>query len=156
MNNSNVIPLKSGGESTRSANNSRQPSLFQGVACEIPPCPKWLNADAKAHWRFVTKELMKAGTIARLDLGALAILCVAFAGMRSAQEQMAKIADDEEMLCGGEFQKTPNDYVQLSAYAVSYDRHSSKYEKLAKQFGLTVRARENIKVQDPNQGGLDL
>jgi len=156
MNNSNVIPLKSTGNVASGKDNSRAPGLFQGVICETPPCPKWLSADAKAHWRYVTKELLKAGTIAKLDQGALAILCVAFAGMRVAQEQMALLADDDEMVCGGEFQKTPNDYIQLSAYAVSYDRHSSKYEKLAKQFGLTVRARENIKFQDPNQGGLDL
>lgn len=153
MNKSNVVSLASA-QAKRPKDNS--PDLYQGVVCEIPPCPKWLPSDARSHWRFITKELMKAGTIARLDLGALTILCVSFAGMKTAQEQMKAVSGDEDTVCGGEFQKTPNDYVQLSAYAVSYDRHSTKYEKLAKQFGLTVRAREQIKFKDPNQGSLEL
>ena len=154
MNKSNVIPLGLPGGNAGA--ELEKVNLYQGVKCEIPPCPVWLPRFAKQHWKFVTKELEKAGTIARLDLGALTILCVAFSGMRVAQEQMAASSDDEGVMCDGEFQKTPNDYVQLSAFAVSYDRHSSKYEKLAKQFGLTVRAREQIKFQDPNQGTLDL
>jgi len=154
MNKSNVVPLDLPGGAKKSA--AKEAAMYQGVACEIPSCPSWLPVFAKQHWRFVTKELQKAGTIAKLDLGALTILCVAFSGMRVAQEQMAASVGDEGVVCGGEFQKTPNDYIQLSAYAVSYDRHSSKYEKLAKQFGLTVRAREQIKFQDPNQGTLEL
>lgn len=153
MNKSNVVQLDSS-RKTESTDNSQ--GLYQGVLCEIPPCPRWLSSEARSHWKFVTKELMKAGTIAKLDLGALAILCIAFAGMRAAQEQMADVSSSEDTMCGGEFQKTPNDYVQLSAYAVSYDRHSTKYEKLAKQFGLTVRAREQISFKDPNQGSLEL
>lgn len=156
-NGANVIPLGSreaGGKVAPEKSESND--LYQGVLCEVPPCPQWLSKEARAHWKFVTAELKKAGTIARLDQGALAILCTAYAGMRKAQEQMARVSGDKDTLCGGEFQKTPNAYVQLSAYAVSYDRHSAKYEKLAKQFGLTVRAREQIKFKDPNQGDLEL
>lgn len=116
--------------------------MFQGIACEAPPCPQWLSKSARTHYRFIVGELKAAGLIAKIDQGMLAILCTSYARMKEAEE---------EIQANGEYQKTPNGYMQLSTAAVLWDRHSSKYEKVAKQFGITVRARQTIKVDNPNQ-----
>jgi P27 family predicted phage terminase small subunit len=142
---SNVIPLR---DPAKPAADERrnEPSLFQGIVCEKPPCPKWLKGSARAHFYFIVGELERAGLVAKIDQGALAILAVSYARMKEAEEQLA---------LEGEFQTTPNGYVQLSPYAVAWERHSSKYEKLCVKFGITVRARQSIKVDNPNQGALE-
>lgn len=142
---SNVVPLRDPGQEPAAPPRS-ETNLFQGIACEKPACPKWLKGSARAHFHFIANELEAAGLIAKIDQGALAILCISYARMKAAEEMVA---------LHGEFQETPNGYVQLSPYAVAWERHSSKYEKLAVKFGITVRARQSIKVENPNQGVLE-
>ena len=142
-----VIPLR---EQRR---NSIEPgggkaSLFQGVKVERPPCPEWLSGVAKEHFEFLVDELEKSGLVAKIDMGALAIMAEHWRGLVEAKKQI--------ILDGGELQETPNGYMQLSPASVLFARHSADYEKLAKQFGVTVRARQSIKIDNPDQGNLDL
>lgn len=143
---SNVVGLKPAGGFNK-GDQQDSCAIFQGLSKEVPPCPKWLSKDARAHYRFIVNELKVAGLIAKIDQGALSILCTSYAGMKQAEEELQQ---------HGEFQETPNGYMQLSPYAVSWERHSSKYEKLAKQFGITIRGRQSIKIENPDQGSLDL
>lgn len=143
-----VVPLDS-------ARQNRQPptsggddsSLFQGVLCEIPPCPQHLGKEARKHYRFMAAELKKAGMIAKIDQGTLANLCIYWERAKAAEIELQE---------HGEFQKTPNDYFQLSPWAVAFQRYSSEYNKLAQKFGMTPVARKGVKVENPNQGGLNL
>lgn len=85
--------------------------------------------------------------IARIDQGALCILATAYAGMKEAEE---KIQED------GQFQQTPNGYQQLTPWAIQWDRYSKQYEKLCVKFGITVAGRQRVKIENPNQGSLEL
>ena len=133
------------GASDESLPNS--PELFQGVVSEVPPCPKHLCQEAKKHWRFMAKELKKANMIAKIDQGTLANLCIYWARARAAEIQLQE---------HGEFQETPNGYMQISPYSVVYQRYSSDYNKLAQKFGMSPIARKGVKVENPNQGSLNL
>ncbi|WP_299947949.1 phage terminase small subunit P27 family [uncultured Microbulbifer sp.] len=147
MQSDNVVSLRPAEEKREKA-QGEEATLFQGIACEAPPCPAWLSKDAKKHYRFICTELKKAGLIAKIDQGALAILCTSYARMKEAEEMLQER--------GSEYQETPNGYSQLAPEAIQWERHSNKYEKLAKQFGITIRARQNVRVENPNQAELEL
>ncbi len=145
--NDNVVPLREQRRQSYTPDEGKA-TLFQGVKVERPTCPAWLSKEAKKHYRFIVDQLEESGLIAKIDMGVLAILATSYAGMKEAEEKI-----QEE---GSELQETPNGYMQLSAASISFDRHASRYEKLAKQFGITVRARQSIKIENPDQGSLDL
>lgn len=126
---------------------SEAPGLFQGVPVEAPPCPAWLSDDAKKHWKYLVKHLKDYGLISKLDQGTLANLCTYYARAKEAES---------ELQVHGEFQQTPNGYVQISPYSVAFARYSKLYNTLGRQFGLTPVARKGVTIENPNQGSLDL
>lgn len=95
----------------------------------------------------MAKHLKDYGLITKLDQGTLANLCTYYARAKEAEEHLQQ---------HGEFQKTPNGYVQVSPYSVAFTRYSRMYNVLAKQFGMTPVARRGFSVDNPNQGALDL
>lgn len=143
---SNVIPLRDE-QLPRSGNTASGGELFQGLIGEAPTCPAWLSSDAKKHFRDIVKQLTAAGLIAKIDQGALAILATSYARMKEAETQMQE---------HGEFQETPNGYQQLAPWAIAWDRHSKQYEKLCVKFGITVAGRQRLRMENPNQGSLEL
>jgi P27 family predicted phage terminase small subunit len=142
---SNVYKLKT--SPTQPNNENLKGDLFQGLVGTAPSCPAWLSKDAKKHFRFLVGELRTAGLIAKIDEGALCILATAYAGMKEAE-----IETQEK----GQFQATPNGYQQLTPWAIQYDRYSKQYEKLCTKFAITVSGRQRSKIENPNQGSLDL
>lgn len=139
----NVVPLKPPGGDSAPPNSN----IFQGIACEKPPRPDWIGGLALDHWDFITDELMKTGQLAQLDAAVLEILCVSYARMREAEEKIA---------AEGEFQQFKTGVSQLSPWAIAFQRHASRYQKIAKEYGLTIRARKQIEMRDPTQGELEL
>jgi P27 family predicted phage terminase small subunit len=143
-----VIPLSDHrGSKVAPAQKSQSSDLFQGIQSEVPSCPAHLCKEAKKHWKYLCKELKRANMIAKIDQGTLANLCIYWARARDAEIQLQK---------NGEFQQTPNGYVQLSAYSVVFQRYSSDYNKLAMKFGMSPIARKGVKIENPNQAALDL
>lgn len=132
---------------SKKSEESEGAGLFQGIPCEAPPCPSWLSDEAKKHWRYLAKHLKEYGLISKLDQGTLANLCTYFSRAKEAEQ---------ELQINGEFQTTPNGYVQVSPYSVAFSRYSKLYNVLAKQFGLTPMARKGVSVENPNQATLDL
>ena len=135
--------------STKVASGEKsQPSdLFQGISTEAPKCPNHLCKEAKKHWRYMCGELVRANMIAKIDQGTLANLCIYWARARGAELELQE---------NGEFQNTPNGYVQISPYSVAFQRYSSDYNKLAMKFGMSPIARKGVKIENPNQASLDL
>ena len=142
-----VLPMDAARQNRPPKGGGDDSGLFQGVVCEVPPCPQHLSKEARKHYRFMAGQLKKAGMIAKIDQGTLANLSTYWARAKEAEIRL-----QEE----GEFQKTPNDYYQLSPWAVAFQRYASMYDKLAQKFGMTPVARKGVKVENPNQGGLDL
>lgn len=124
-----------------------KPDLFQGIPIEAPSCPQWLTSAAKKHWRYMVKCLKDYGLVSKLDQGTLANLCTYYARAKEAEEQLQE---------HGEFQPTPNGYVQISPYSVVFTRYSKMYNVLAKQFGMTPMARKGVTIDNPHQAKLDL
>lgn len=148
---SNVIPLR---EQRRAelAPSEGKASMFQGVKVERPKCDASLSSGAKKHFKFIADQLEESGLIAKIDKGAIELLAVAYDGWMTAQKEIYRLGGIIE----AELQETPNGYTQVSALSVLASRYRSDYEKLQKQFGITVRARQSIKIDNPNQGDLDL
>ena len=121
--------------------------LFQGIPCEAPTMPQWLSDDAKKHWRYMVKHLKDYGLLSKLDQGTLANLCTYYARAKEAEEQLQQ---------HGEFQETPNGYVQVSPYSVAFSRYSKAYNVLARQFGMTPVARKGVTIENPTQARLNL
>jgi P27 family predicted phage terminase small subunit len=121
--------------------------LFQGIPVGAPIMPDWLCDDAKKHWRYCVKHLTVYGLISKIDQGTLANLCTYYARAREAALRLAE---------HGEFQTSPNGYVQLSPFSVAFSRYSKAYNTLARQFGMTPVSRKSIDTANPNQGHLDL
>lgn len=143
----NVVPLDAKAAKKKEQQESSEAQLYQGIPCEKPPRPRWLSKGALEHWDFITDELEKHGLITKLDQGSLVNLCISYAQMREAEAHIQ---------AEGFVQETPNGYEQLSPWSVVYERASARYTKIAMQFGLTVRARAQIKQNNPNQAELDL
>lgn len=142
-----VISMESRRRDQAAAEVAQRPDLFQGIPCEAPTMPQWLSDDAKKHWRYMAKHLKDYGLISKLDQGTLANLCTYYARAKEAEEHLQE---------HGEFQTTPNGYVQVSPYSVAYTRYSRMYNVLAKQFGMTPVARKGVTVENPNQERLNL
>jgi P27 family predicted phage terminase small subunit len=140
----NVIPLNA---NKNIGEDESKSDLFQGLVGEAPTCPSWLNPESKKHFKFLVAELKKSGLIAKIDQGALSILGVSYARMMEAEKNIQ---------LHGETQTSPNGYVQESPWATLWAKHSKAYERLCVKFGVTVAGRQRVKIDNPNQGALDL
>jgi len=121
--------------------------LFQGLKTKMPPVPGDLSEEARKHWYFIGEQLVAAGMLAEVDFGQFRILCDTWALYVKAQREVQKL---------GEYQRSPNGYEQLAPWAVSRKRHADDYKKTADKFYLSPRARQSVKIENPNQGNLDL
>lgn len=57
---------------------------------EIPDCPPHLLKEARKEWRRITPELERYGLVSKLDRGALALYCQAWAWMVYHEEQLQR------------------------------------------------------------------
>ena len=46
---------------------------------KAPPCPKWLEPEAKKEWRRLSKQLEQIGVLTEVDQAAFASYCQAYA-----------------------------------------------------------------------------
>ena len=126
---------------------SSEQELFQGLKNKLPPMPGELSQLAKNHWVCIGTQLESAGLITQIDLSIFRRYCEAYAGYVSNQRQC-----DEKT----EFQSTPNGYQQFAPWKVARDRYSEELSKLENKLFLNPMARKSIKLENPNQMGLDL
>lgn len=144
-----VIPLRDAG-ADKEANTDRgnDNALFQGVPVGRPVCPNHVKGDAKKHWDYMAKQLEMAGMLSTIDQGTFSNLCLYYGKMRAAEIEIQE--------AGTEYQIFANGVVQLSPAAVNFQRYSQMYNKLAAKFAATPVDRQKVRVENPNQGGLDL
>lgn len=105
----------------------------------VPQCPPWLDDDAKRIWRYTIDELKAMGLVTRADRDALAAYCTFVVSF----ERATRLVNIAGALIKGQRGEA---IVKNPASAVQRDsaRMMAKY---AAEFGLTPRARAEIRVQ---------
>ncbi|KKL54928.1 hypothetical protein LCGC14_2260500, partial [marine sediment metagenome] len=94
-----------------------------------PPCPAWLDYEAKAEWKRVAPELERLGLLTIVDRAALAAYCIAWSHLRKAQEKLQK----------GDI---------ISPYFTVVQRAQEKVRQFCAEFGLTPSSRGRMSVPE--------
>lgn len=68
---------------------------------KAPPCPKWLETEAKKEWRRLAKQMEQLGILTEVDMTAFAGYCQAYARWKEAEEFISR---------HGAIVKTPSGY----------------------------------------------
>jgi P27 family predicted phage terminase small subunit len=124
---------------------------------EIPGCPPHLLPEARKEWRRITPELQRYGLISKLDRGALALYCQAWARWVWAEQQLqravalaqAKQAEAEargEIWAGGDGYTvpTPNGHLTYSPHWVIANKAMDQTNKFLADFGLSPSSRGRV------------
>jgi len=107
-----------------------------------PECPAELSPGAKQEWMRLTSELAKLNLITKLDRGALATYCGAYALWAEAMEQIQKY---------GTMVKSPTGYPIQSPYLSIANRQAELMMRVASEFGFTPASRSRISAPPPDQ-----
>lgn len=102
---------------------------------KAPPCPKWLEPEAKKEWRRLCKVMEQIGILTKMDMTAFAGYCQAYARWKEAEEFLTK---------HGNLVKTPNGYWQQVPQVSIAQSNLKIMMNIAAQFGLTPSARSRI------------
>jgi P27 family predicted phage terminase small subunit len=102
---------------------------------KAPPCPKWLEPEAKKEWRRLSKQLEQIGVLTEVDQAAFASYCQAYARWKEAEEFMTQ---------HGTIVKTKSGYWQTVPQVSIAQTYLKIMNKIAEQFGLTPAARSRI------------
>ena len=102
---------------------------------KAPPCPKWLEAEAKKEWRRLAKALEAMGVLTEADMAAFAGYCQSYARWKEAE---GRITDRGLVI------RTPSGYPQQVPYISIAQQYLKLMQQFAEQFGLTPAARSRI------------
>lgn len=147
-----VIPLAPRGSfgSDQSNADQRPDDVFQGVVIGMPPKPDNLRSDESAFWDLMAKKLVDSGVLAEVDLSAFHRYVVSYCEWRRWNDLC------QENYGLGAIQTYATGARAMSVEAVLRKQAADELRKLESQFGLTARARQAIKIENPDQGNLDL
>lgn len=108
-------------------------------------CPEWLSREAAEEWFRVVPQLKALDLLTRVDRGALAAYCSAFASFQRAEAMIAKAGDITKQGT----QIIPNPYYSIR------NRSMELMNRFAQQFGFTPASRTGVqapKVEAKAQG----
>ena len=117
--------------------NSREPS----PARKAPPCPKWLDPEAKKEWKRLAKKMEAMVILTEADMAALVGYCQAYARWNEAEEFVAQ---------HGSIAKTPSGYWQQVPQVSIAQTYLKIMERLACEFGLNPSSRSRIAADTPH------
>jgi P27 family predicted phage terminase small subunit len=107
---------------------------------DLPDCPDYLNAVARAEWFHTAGVLQQMGLLSTADRTALAAYCVAFSRWLEAEELVKKY---------GTIVKSPTKgFPMKSPYLTVADQAMESMRKFMVEFGLTPSSRSRIKVPE--------
>jgi P27 family predicted phage terminase small subunit len=101
----------------------------------LPECPPELSPPARREWERLSGELSKLNLITKLDRGALATYCGAYALWAEAMEHIQKY---------GTIVKSPTGYPIQSPYLAVANRQAEIMMRVASEFGFTPASRSRI------------
>ena len=101
----------------------------------IPPCPKFLQGEARKQYKKIAKKLARIGLMTEIDDMALSMLCQAWQEYMEATEQVKK---------SGILVKSPNGFPILNPYLIAANQAIKKVRALLAEFGMTPGSRSRI------------
>lgn len=116
-----------------------------------PPCPKWLDDDARNCWRRLADKLDAAGILTVIDGNALARYCHLWARWRRAEDFIKEKGDMYPLKDADGSVRYWQPWPQLSIA----HKLAQQLTRLEQEFGLTPASRPRISVIPPaTQSGL--
>ena len=101
----------------------------------VPPCPKFLQGEARKQYQKTAKKLARIGLMTELDDMALSMLCQAWVEYLEATDQVKK---------SGMLVKSPNGFPVLNPYLIAGNQALKKVRALLAEFGMTPGSRSRI------------
>ncbi len=110
----------------------------------IPPCPKFLQGEAREAYRKTAKKLARIGLLTELDGMALSMLCQSWAEYLEASDQVRKT---------GMLVKSPTGFPVFNPYLVIANQAVKKVRALLAEFGMSPSSRSRIAVASVGHEG---
>lgn len=107
---------------------------------KAPPCPKWLDKEAKREWKRLASKMEMMGVLTEVDMAAFAGYCQSYARWRENEEFISK---------NGSLVRTPSGYWQQVPQVSMAQQYLKQMGRFAEQFGLTPASRSRI-ISDEN------
>jgi P27 family predicted phage terminase small subunit len=102
---------------------------------EIPPCPEFLQGEARKTWHKVSKKLFRIGLLTEIDDMALAILC------RDWEEYLDASAKLRET---GLLVKSPSGQQMMNPYLAIANQAIKRIRAMLTEFGMSPSSRSRI------------
>lgn len=103
-------------------------------------CPRWLDAYAKAEWRYMSGELQRLGLLTKVDRAAFEAYCQTYSMWRRAHKVLhAK----------GLTFETESGYVQQRPEVAIADKAVKTMKAFLTEFGMTPASRSRISIAPP-------
>ena len=113
---------------------------------KAPPCPKWLEPEAKKEWRRLAGKLERLGILTEADMGVFASYCQAYARWKAAEEIISS---------HGFVSKTPSGYLQTIPHVSVAKEYARIMNRCAEQLGLTPASRSKLIAGEGAVPGMD-
>lgn len=131
------------GSRIRSDRDEESKVANAAVDLGMPPCPVWLNKEAKKHWDTIGPVLVQAGLLSVVDGDVFGLHCDNVASYAKAMEKLQALDTWVE--------KTPNGFQVQSAWLQIRNKLQEQMIKTAREFGLTPASRSGVKVDKQQQ-----
>ncbi|MBL4799586.1 MAG: P27 family phage terminase small subunit [Oleispira sp.] len=148
-----IIPLEprlSAPQNQSSSSAQGDDDLYQGVVAGLPKKPKGLKKPAADLWDSMGQKLVDMGILSEIDLSVFHRYVVSYIEWQHWNTECQK---DRGMASITTFATGAR---QMSVEAILRKQAAEQLAKLEQQLGMTPRARQAIKLENPNQGSLDL
>jgi P27 family predicted phage terminase small subunit len=132
----------------RADRHGRGPRPFRADAPlpPVPKAPRWLDEEARRHWKELAPACVKMGTLTPLDASAFALYCWAWSTWKSASQQLQATGTTYTTATG---LKKRHPLAGVAADALR------QVMSLAGEFGLTPLGRQRLRVAAPRSPEVD-
>ena len=101
----------------------------------IPPCPEFLQGEARKQYQKTAKKLARIGLMTELDDMALSMVCQGWADYLEPTDEVKR---------SGMLVKSPNGFPVLNPYLIAANQAIKKVRSLLAEFGMTPASRSRI------------
>lgn len=111
-----------------------------------PACPAFLDAVAKAEWKYIAPKLEKLGLLTKIDRAALAAYCICWSDLKAARMFLNEHGLTYTTTINDKWGRAIVDK-EVAYPQVKIQRDAiAQINKLAAEFGMTVSSRSRLTV----------